>query len=322
MIAITSRIEYAADQPPSFLARWTSRLALFCVMLIVAAALLHRVFALTTPVAVNIVLTAIGGAVCVLVMAAVAGLDIWITGRQGTARIIMGATIALGILAIPLSLWIKSREWPALADVSTDTENPPQFTELGPRRPEGSNPPAYDREAFEALQRKGYPDIRPLIVPRGAEETFELVLQALGKLKLKTLAEISPASTDDGTGAIELVDTTMIFGFKDDVAIRVSGDESQARVDVRSASQFSRGDFGRNAARIREILREIVGRLEASAPAEGRASPPAAADKDKKAAKKKGIVKRPEAARRPSGAGQHRPVPSRQGTRRGQEQSE
>ena len=43
MTAITSRIEYAAEQPPSFLARWTSRLALFCVLLLVAALFLHRV---------------------------------------------------------------------------------------------------------------------------------------------------------------------------------------------------------------------------------------------------------------------------------------
>lgn len=312
MTAITSRIEYAAEQPPSFLARWTSRLSLFSGLILVAALFLHRVFALTTPTAMNLAATAFAGAALVLVMAAIAGLDIWITGRQGTARVVMGTVVALAILAIPASLWITSRDWPDIADVSTDVDNPPDFTELASRRPDGSNSATYDKDAVAGLQHKSYPDIKTLTVPRPAEETFELVRQALGKLKLHALAEESPEAAGDGIGTIELIDTTMILGFKDDVAIRVTGDETQAHVDVRSASEYGRNDYGRNAARIREILREIVGRLEASAPAEGRKVSTA---NDEKAAKK-GAVKRPKSVRRPSGTAQRKPDPSRSGTRR------
>ena len=319
MALTSSRIEYAADQPPSFVARWASRLVFFCAFLLIAALFLHRVFGLATPVAMNIALMAFIGAATALVLAAVAGADIWVTGRQGAARVVVSSVMSLALLAIPAGLLILSRDWPRLNDVSTDTENPPAFVKIAALRPADANPITYRKDDFASIQKAGYPDLKTLAVPRSADDTFDVVLQALTKLKLKPVSEVVPSDAPNGAGLIEISDRTMVLGFRDDVVIRVAGNETAAKIDVRSSSRYGRSDFGRNAERVRGILREIVARLEATVPSAAGQKNPAAA---KKAGSKKPLVKRPEAVGRPSTGGQPRSSPSRPATRRGPEQSE
>ncbi|MEQ1717830.1 MAG: DUF1499 domain-containing protein [Hyphomicrobium sp.] len=315
---MTSRIEYAAEQPPSFLARWGSRLAFFSALLLVAALFLHRIFGLPTPYALNLAGTAFAGAALAVVMAAVAGLDIWVTGRQGTARVVIAGGVAMALLAVPVATWIISRDWPAITDVTTDTANPPAFVELVGARPAGANPLAYRQDDFAALQTSGYPDLKTLAVPRSVEDTYEVVLQALSKLKLKPVAQTPPAEAADGAGSVELSDRTLILGFRDDVAIRVGGDDTSSKVDVRSSSRYGRHDFGRNAERVRMILKEIVGRLEATVPTVGRRAPAVNANK----AAKKPVLKRPRADSRTTAGQRPKAGASRPAIRRAPEQSE
>jgi hypothetical protein len=47
----------------------------------------------------------------------------------------------------------------------------------------------------------------------------------------------------------------------------VAGTEQHARVDVRSASRYGGHDLGRNADRVRVILKEIVTVMESTVPA-------------------------------------------------------
>lgn len=302
---------YSVDQAPSFLARWTSRLPLFSAVLLIVTAFLHRVFSLPTPVALNISAAVFAVAALVLVMAAVAGLDIWMTGRQGASRIVFGTSIALALLAIPAALYIASRQWPEINDVTTDVVTPPEFIGAAQRRAAGSNPSLYPADRFAGKQREYYPDIKTLVVPRSTEEAFESALQALAKLRYKTSFEAPPEEDPGSPGIIEVSDRTMILGFPDDVVIRVTGDEVSSRIDVRSASRYGRNDFGRNAERIRELLQEIVGRLEASVAAP-RAQKKPVAKKDDKPGIKRQKGRDPESA-----DGRRRQDPSRSDTRRG-----
>lgn len=260
-----TRTIYAPDQPPSFLARWSSRLALFFASVLPITLFLHRLFGLSTPVAMNIATACIAGAALVLLMAIVAGLDIWVTGRQGAARIVVAVTLALTLLSIPVALYVVGRNWPVINDLSTDLVAPPAFVAAERTRAPDSNPLAYPAR-FASLQQSSYPDIKTLSVPRPPEEAFELVLQALGKLKMRAALE-APPNTDDGTpGLIELEDRTMILGFTDDVIIRVADNDGASKVDVRSSSRYGSSDYGRNADRIRMLLKEISGRVDASVP--------------------------------------------------------
>ncbi len=262
----STRIYYAAGRPPSFLAMWTSRIAIFAAMAAVVTAGLHRLSLLQTPVALTIAYILIVAAALAFVMALVAGLDIWVTGRPGAARVFCGAIVALGILAVPAGVWVISLRHPEINDITTDFTEPPEFAEAKDERGPSANPVDYPGETLAALQGKYYPDLKSLVIPRTTEEAFELVLQALSKLKLKTTLEVPPEDEDDAPGFIELSEHTQILGLVDDVIIRVLGEDKTARIDVRSASRYGSNDFGRNAEHVRAILKEVAARFEASVP--------------------------------------------------------
>lgn len=304
---------YAADHPPSFLAGWASRLASFCLILLIAAAFLHRLFALPTPIALNIATASFVGAGIALVMAGVAGLDIWITGRQGAPRIVLASLVSVALLSIPISVYALSKQWPEINDIATDTRNPPQYSQAQNMRGTTSNPNAYPGGDFASQQQKYYPDLKTLVVPRPADETFEIVLQALAKLRYKTNSERAPDLESGSPGFVEFTEYTMMLGFPDDIVIRVAGNDETSNVDLRSSSRYGQNDFGHNAERLRILLKEIVARLEASVPNPARVKP-ATANKDSKPA-----TKRPSRRDRGSAANRKRRDPSRSNIRRAPE---
>ena len=155
-------------------------------------------------------------------------------------------------------------------DITTNVKNPPQFVALAKVRPK--NTVAYPAR-FASLQQEAYPDLKTLTVDRPPEEAFELVTEALRRLKIKIVREDGPTAQNP-KGTLEATDRTLVFGFYDDMAIRVEGQgqgmgQGQAKssiVDIRSASRYGRHDLGRNAERIRAVLKEFVARLEATVP--------------------------------------------------------
>lgn len=253
----------ASSEMPSA-ARWTSRLAFFSVGVILAAIFLHRVFSMPTPTAIHLALAAylIAGVAVALGLYAAAG--IWANGGAGTARVVAGLVIGTVTLAAPVVLWLSFEKLPPINDLTTDPASPPPFVKLASLRGPGANKPAYPGEAFASQQSAAYPDLVPLAIERSSEETFEVVAEALRRQKLTIVREEPPEG--GRPGVIEAVERTLVLGFYDDVAVRVTGNERASRVDLRSASRFGRHDFGRNAERMRRILREIVARLEATVP--------------------------------------------------------
>jgi uncharacterized protein (DUF1499 family) len=55
-------------------------------------------------------------------------------------------------------------------------------------------------------------------------------------------------------GRIEATATTLWFGFKDDVVVRITPVPGGSRIDVRSVSRVGRSDVGANAERIAAYL--------------------------------------------------------------------
>ncbi len=56
---------------------------------------------------------------------------------------------------------------------------------------------------------------------------------------------------------VEATARTLMFGFKDDVVIRITPAENGSRIDVRSVSRVGRSDLGANAKRIRKFLKSL-----------------------------------------------------------------
>lgn len=259
MLAIPER------EPAS--SRWATRAALFAFGLLVTTAFLHRLIGIDTPVAFNLVVVAMAVAVFSIAAAAVAALAIWNTGRPGTARVLFAVCLSLALLTIPLLYQVWLRDYPMLSDITTDPDNPPPFTAAATLRGPGNNPVAYNARKWAERQKEAYPDLRTMTVARSGEETYALVIDAVKRLKMELVREDPPDSESGSPGAIEAVDRTLVMGFSDDVAIRVAGGEDSSAVDIRSASRFGRGDMGRNAERIRALIKEIQARMDATVPA-------------------------------------------------------
>lgn len=257
------RNNYDSEQPTA-LAVWTSRVAVFSACILVAGLVLHRLFAMPTPIMLNLVGFSFAGAVMTLLLGLVASIFIWRKGGSGEARIVLGAVIALSILAWPASAVPTMMSLPRINDVTTHPEQPPPFVEVARTRPQGANTTTYPGEPFAQVQKVAYPDLKPLVIRRSASETFEVAVQAIHRLEMSIVRETPPGKTDQQAGYIEAIDKTLILGFEDDVVVRVYGTARAARIDVRSASRYGEHDFGRNAERVRRVLKEIVARLEAT----------------------------------------------------------
>jgi len=148
----------------------------------------------------------------------------------------------------------------------------------------------YPGAAFASAQAAAYPDIKPIEINRSVDDAFELAADAIRRLKMDIVRQQGPDLETGRPGTLEVVDRTLLLGFYDDVVIRVVGNEERARIDIRSASRYGSHDLGRNAARIRQILKEIVVRLESVVPA--------ARGKSNAKSKKKEVKEEPRRSRR------------------------
>ena len=109
-----------------------------------------------------------------------------------------------------------------------------------------------------AQQKAAYPDLTAVITKAPKEQVFDLAKSTLESMGL----EITDASPADGR--LEAVDTTLLYGFKDDMVVRVEESPEGTRVDVRSKSRVGRSDLGVNARRIRTFLTKLRSTLPAA----------------------------------------------------------
>lgn len=173
-------------------------------------------------------------------------------GQKGGAIALAGAgTLLCGAaLGLPLKLMAQAKRVPPIHDISTDTEDPPEFRAVAKLRKPGENTLEYGGPELAATQAKAYPDIQPVVSPLPPAEAHARCLAAVQRLGFEVVA------SDAEAGRIEAYETTLWFGFVDDVVIRVQPREGGSRVDVRSISRVGMSDVGANAARIRRILAE------------------------------------------------------------------
>ncbi len=172
--------------------------------------------------------------------------------RAGSAKTLaIALLVGLGIAWVPWNGYRTATSVPAIHDITTDTVDPPLFVAVLPIRAGAPNPPEYSGEEVAMQQRESYPDIKTLLLDTTPDETFGRALEAAEKMGLEIVA------AEPLEGRIEATATTLWFGFKDDVVIRVTADGAGSRLDIRSKSRVGRSDVGANAARIRRLISSI-----------------------------------------------------------------
>lgn len=189
-----------------------------------------------------------------------------------------GATGLIGaavFLAVPVYDLAKTLASPAIRDISTDVNTPPQFIALKARRLEAASPtrsitPAeYEgqerthdsngkTETTAALQKKYYSEIRTRADLTSPEKLFDRAVKTAYRLGWDVIAIVPDQ------GRIEATDTSFWFGLTDDIAIRVKAAGVGARLDIRSKSRddlsagpFGPSDMGRNAAHVQAFLKTL-----------------------------------------------------------------
>lgn len=147
----------------------------------------------------------------------------------------------------------KARQVPAIHDISTDLDNPPQYQFID-ARDEAER--GFTDAQHRALQEVYYEDIQSLKTTKSVEATTQAMHKVLQDMGMEIVHYNAPA------GRIEAVATTAWFGFKDDVVVRVQDSDAGSIVDIRSVSRVGRSDIGKNAERIREIVERAEEKLK------------------------------------------------------------
>jgi uncharacterized protein (DUF1499 family) len=236
---------------------WSYRIAAASVVVFAGTFIWHRFFGAPAPAALKVSGGAVAAAVISLTLAAAALVNIWNEGSVGAGRASFALFLSLLVLAVPLWSLPDLLQLPRLYDVTTDIGSPPAFDRIGKIRQGQANPVRYEA-SFAPLQTAAYPDIKPLYISRPIADVYTAVREVVKSLNWKV---IDQSPEDAKTGYIEAVDRTLIFGFVDDVVIRVTGSSKAAKIDIRSSSRFGQHDLGRNAKRIRRFMVEVKARL-------------------------------------------------------------
>ena len=175
------------------------------------------------------------------------------SGRSGRERAWTGVGCGIALLLVLINGVSSGGSAPPIHDITTNIDDPPIFSKFvrnAPGRVNGVDYPDGSPEV-PAQQRAAFPDLTSIQLSAAPAEALER--------SRRTAEELGWTVTwvDAEELSMEAHETTRVFQFVDDVAIRVRPKGSGAVIDLRSNSRVGQGDLGVNAARIigfRELL--------------------------------------------------------------------
>jgi len=198
---------------------------------------------------------ALAGVALVLAIAAFA--SIWQSGATGLGAAYAGFFLAILLLAYPAYSAVEALRLPAINDVSTDLADPPAFSlaRAAVEKRSGFTHGAYPA-TFGRAQRRAYPDIQPVILQSGVEDSFRIVQSALQPFGWMLVASDPPRRANQ-EGTIEVSATSTVLRLREDMVIRIRPFGEETRIDLRSASRLGTHDLGSNARRIAAVIAAI-----------------------------------------------------------------
>ena len=165
------------------------------------------------------------------------------------------ATVVCAVIALPLIVTVlRSSKYPPINDITTDFDNPPEFVNAQKLQHEPNRDMKYDKKKYADRQQAGYGPIGPIKERLSPADAFARVTE---------VAKASPAWTitysDPATNTLEVVATSKLWHFNDDVVIQVRPTPDGASlIEMRSKSRDGIGDFGVNARRIRRFFDRVA----------------------------------------------------------------
>ena len=119
-----------------------------------------------------------------------------------------------------------------------------------------SSAATYDQLAH--LQQDAYPQLSPLKVTQSPQTVFN----AAKGLMLENGWQLMAENNQQSPFTLEASHTSLLFGFTDDLVVRIKATEDGAVVDMRSMSRVGKSDMGANAQRIQRFLTDLANGLK------------------------------------------------------------
>ncbi|WP_417309089.1 DUF1499 domain-containing protein [Devosia sp.] len=229
---------------------WARRFGSLALPLVVVPVLLHREQLISSSDFMVVEAVAIAVAVLAVLLALGAYGRLWVTGDQGWSKASWG--LMLGVICLLPFAWFGYQAWrhPMVSAVSTDFIDPPRLVSAKPG-PQSLD----DRRTIEAA----FPNARSRSYPIEATQMFTVVEDLARAQGWEIRTARAPTSALD-MGTLTAVDATL-FGWRDEVAMRVRGSNQGATIDMRSAPLHAGPDFGSNGQRIEAFLVELDSRI-------------------------------------------------------------
>tara|TARA_R110001583_G_scaffold20698_4_gene79276 strand:+ start:452 stop:1183 length:732 start_codon:yes stop_codon:yes gene_type:complete len=170
------------------------------------------------------------------------------SGLKSVFALVLGLAI---IAPSILSILKEPVRYPPIHDITTDTQDPPQFSYLTDTRSGAKNSLVYAGKEIAEQQLKAFPDITPIISKLSSEQAYLKALDIAKNMGWKIVYE------DQIMLVFEATARTPFFNFADDIVVKVSNKANVSIVNVRSVSRIGRGDRGVNAQRIRQFTKSF-----------------------------------------------------------------
>lgn len=168
-------------------------------------------------------------------------------------RAVIGAILGLFVITPVLWIMLTGPKVPAINDITTDADNPPQFTHAQELNANHGRDMKYDKAKYADRQLQGYGPLAPLKMPEPPDDAFKTVQRTASQMSTWTVTDANTA-----TRTIEGYSTSSLFHFNDDFIIQVrQGEGGGSLLEMRSKSRDGIGDFGVNHKRIKDFFAAI-----------------------------------------------------------------
>ncbi len=272
------------EERTSNTAVWCQRFAVFLIPYFIIVILLYRFDKIETVQMFALIGVGLIIALISIVLAIRAAIELWSKGYRGGSRAVRGAIVALLVLMPFAYFAFLALQLPLANDVSTDAFDPPAYVSAAQYRArfaaKNMNPVNEYTPEHARLIVIAYPKLQSRRYPAGPERVLEAVMAIIqdnewpvtGTLGLPTNGGEGATEEQDGDQVedslednvaapedmfVEFLERTLVFGFGNDVIVRIVSEDQNTLVDLRSSSRWGRHDFGYNAKLIDGFLQEL-----------------------------------------------------------------
>ena len=230
---------------------WARRLGSFAVPLTILPIFLHREQLIASSDFLVIAALAALLAGLAVFLAAGAYVRLWTTGDQGWGKATWGLVFGLLSLLPVGYLALEASRYPYLPEITTDIAAPlPLTTPI-------AVPPMV--LALREVAATTFPNARTRSYPVEATDMFVILANLVTERGWEIRSRRAPATALDA-GRLNAIAVTL-FGFRDEIVLRVAGSADGSTVDMRSVALSGFHDFGSNGRRIEEFLLALDRRI-------------------------------------------------------------